>query len=310
MAVWAATRLLQWWLLGCITLPLCNSPKNLDSRGRMFSMLNQGLITNLRVETCRVSLTMTRAIFSLLDRPRHSRRIYSQGISNVLTAVLPKIFASWFSCAMLHIQELCLQLTNATRQTSPCESQAFYTRLPATFLAPKQKCLSRLSLVPDHKWGYFPKFDFRGVKFHHLRHLWSGSFTFSHNWQLDWLEGHLEAFGELLLSDCEILRMASKVEPLDELSYPSVLDSGLATAGMVDSLEHNLYYSTLTWASFFDLLGKFHGPHVTIPKLKTFDFSPLIDVHEFEDKDDTTVRLKYLAYVSFDNLSLWAISGR
>ncbi|KAH7140068.1 hypothetical protein B0J13DRAFT_447440 [Dactylonectria estremocensis] len=110
------------------------------------------------------------------------------------------------------------------------EPHEFFLTLPHTWLAPcLAQNLSVLSLYCRDPWGWCPKMDFRAVNpgqgsnsgFPFLKVLALGNYTFSHEWQIEWIaslgqkneSGGLE---ELYLDDCPILYEACQLAPMDE----------------------------------------------------------------------------------------------
>ncbi|KAH7166563.1 hypothetical protein EDB81DRAFT_866283 [Dactylonectria macrodidyma] len=109
------------------------------------------------------------------------------------------------------------------------EPYEFFAALPDTWLAPSlAQNLRVLSLYSRNPWGWCPKMDFRTVNpgkgvnsgFPLLKVLALGNYTFSHEWQIEWIASlgqQNEAGGleELYLDDCPILYTACQVAPID-----------------------------------------------------------------------------------------------
>lgn len=89
-----------------------------------------------------------------------------------------------------------------------------FESLPATWLSPVASNLRTLSLYSREFWGWHPKADFRLIdSLPQLKVLALGKYTFSHQWQVDWVASlDLE---ELYLDDCHILYQALCPMPMD-----------------------------------------------------------------------------------------------
>ncbi|KAF7554884.1 hypothetical protein G7Z17_g2602 [Cylindrodendrum hubeiense] len=89
-----------------------------------------------------------------------------------------------------------------------------FENLPGTWLSPVAANLTVLSLYFHEYWGWFPKMDFRLVgSLPHLKVLALGKYTFSHEWQVDWMASL--GLEELYLDDCYILYQANCPMPMD-----------------------------------------------------------------------------------------------
>lgn len=132
----------------------------------------------------------------------------------------------------------------------------FMTELPQLWLQPARENLTSLALHMDDFWGYVPKVDFRSLHFPKLKKLELGNYTFSHDWQLEWILSH-QALEELILDDCPIVRHARNFGPIDQEGYlvtPTV-SSGPTTISRYDG----------RWAEYFRRLEG-------MPKLKKLKF--------------------------------------
>jgi hypothetical protein len=129
------------------------------------------------------------------------------------------------------------------------EKYVFFEFLPDTWLSQRiSDNLTVLSLYACDYWGWFPKMDFRSMKFPQLKVLALGHYVFSHEWQIDWISSigrgdGGEGLRELYLDDCPILFQAYQATPLDESDpgYPA-LDTVLAREG------DEIYKYTMRWS--------------------------------------------------------------
>ncbi len=62
--------------------------------------------------------------------------------------------------------------------------------------------------------------DFRGLHFPKLKKLQLENYTFSHDWQLDWILSHGATLEELMLDDCPIVSFIRNYGEIDEEGYP------------------------------------------------------------------------------------------
>jgi len=68
--------------------------------------------------------------------------------------------------------------------------------------------------------GFFPKLDLRTIHFPQLRTLALGNYTFTHDWQLEWITSHALTLQNLYLDDCPILyQMILFLAPKDSEGY-------------------------------------------------------------------------------------------
>lgn len=99
-------------------------------------------------------------------------------------------------------------------------------------------------------FGYSPKLDLRGVHFPSLRTLALGNYTFTHDWQLDWLSSHSSTLENLYLDDCIVVYYAKLYDcKVDSEGYPIVRHGGntdLLGPRVFGSYESR--FIDLTWA--------------------------------------------------------------
>lgn len=113
----------------------------------------------------------------------------------------------------------------------------YFAAFPSLWFAPPVAAnLRTLSLFHSDYFGWAPKLDFRLINpgcpsggLPKLRVLALGKFTFSHDWQIDWISslGKENGYGglqELYLDDCPIMWRAHTPGPLDE--SVTTLDNG------------------------------------------------------------------------------------
>lgn len=140
--------------------------------------------------------------------------------------------------------------------------------LPAVWLQPAEN-LTTLVLYQDHPFGFFPRLNLRGVRFPRLRTLALGRYTFSHEWQLDWLAEHGATLEELFLDSCTVL-FTARVRPgcINAEAYP-LWDRATGhhihnAAAALGALETRFY--SLTWARIFARVSNH------LPALRRFGF--------------------------------------
>ena len=95
----------------------------------------------------------------------------------------------------------------------------FFAELPLVRLTPCQANLTSLKLHVDVQWGYLPKADLRGMHFPKLQKLDLGSYTFSHDWQLEWIAAHGATLQELTPDNCLIVQRMRDYGQLDSEGY-------------------------------------------------------------------------------------------
>ncbi|KAF8643244.1 hypothetical protein AX16_009133 [Volvariella volvacea WC 439] len=135
--------------------------------------------------------------------------------------------------------------STALRPTPPPVPPIF-TTLREIYLLPSMLSLTELRLSSALPYGYLPKLDLRGIFFPHLRHLSLRNFTFTHQWQFEWIYQHAGTIEDLVLVASPIVRRVVIGGPLDEDGYP--LDPARCKAG-----EEECRFSFETrWYEVFD----------------------------------------------------------
>ncbi|KAM0321176.1 hypothetical protein ACHAPQ_009631 [Fusarium lateritium] len=149
------------------------------------------------------------------------------------------------------------------------EKYAFFGSLPNTWLSQSiADNLTVLSLYASDYWGWFPKMDFRNMKFPHLRVLALGHYVFSHEWQIDWVSSigrgeRSEGLRKLYLDDCPILFQAHLSSELDESDpgYPDL--ESVFNLVPADMHEYTMRWSDILsrWATSMTGLREFRIGH-------------------------------------------------
>ena len=122
----------------------------------------------------------------------------------------------------LEIDTIISEMIGSNQSDVACRGAVdFYDRFPQVFLAPASHNLRILHLSANAPWGWYPKIDFRKVRFPHLERLTLTRFTFSHDWQVYWLGDHDGTLKHLRLINCAILCHAeSTTQTLKHEGYP------------------------------------------------------------------------------------------
>ena len=149
------------------------------------------------------------------------------------------------------------------------ETMSFYLQFPQTWLAPASPNLRMLHLSADDPWGWYPKVDFHGIYFPHLRDLSLVCFTFSHDWHLQWLSDHATSLKRVTFTDCTILDHAvSTGQHFDSEGYPL----GLEFRGDITQVQGSHSHKK-RWSHYFNALENI------LPRLMSFSLFP--PDHEF-----------------------------
>ena len=113
-----------------------------------------------------------------------------------------------------------------TRTRWMCEETvSCYQQLPQAWLEPAAHNLRTLQLSADIPWGWYLKVDFRSIYFPCLKALKLVRFTFSHDWQVQWLSDHADSLKHLTLTECAILDHATSTrQRFDSEGYPLGLE--------------------------------------------------------------------------------------
>jgi hypothetical protein len=123
---------------------------------------------------------------------------------------------------------------------------------------PVKANLTGLKLHADVDWGWVPEADFRGLHFPRLRKLELGNYTFSHDWQLEWILSHGKTLEELALDDCPIIYHARNFGGLKKEGY--VIDPKIDVGEEITrTYDHR-------WSHFFEEMER------RLPALKRFQY--------------------------------------
>ncbi|KAH7407304.1 hypothetical protein BKA64DRAFT_411919 [Cadophora sp. MPI-SDFR-AT-0126] len=170
-----------------------------------------------------------------------------------------------FKSTLARISELRLKIITEYCAASPDaawsypELYTFFSDLGETWLRPAQQNLTSLALHCDIFWGYIPKCDLRSIHFPNLKKLELGNWTFSHDWQVEWICSHT-TLDVLIMDDCSIVSYTRSYRPIDGEGYllnpPYVRSTG----------ELYKLYHTQRWSQIF---AEFE---TRLPNLKTFQF--------------------------------------
>ena len=153
-----------------------------------------------------------------------------------------------------------LELGIWTFEHDTIETMSFYLQLPQTWLAPASPNLRVLHLSADEAWGWYPKVDFRGIYFPHLKDLTLGRFTFSHDWHLQWFSDHATSLMRLTFIDCTILdHVVSTSQHFDSEGYPL----GLESHGDITQIQGSHSHKK-RWSHYFNAIVD------SLPRLLSF----------------------------------------
>ena len=129
----------------------------------------------------------------------------------------------------------------------------FFQDFSQLWLKPPSNNLTDLDLsMRGYLWGYHPRVDFRGIELPHIRSLRLEFFTFSHDWQLEWLST-LQSLSNLVLENCPIISHVYLLHEPDQEGYPTnevfVRDDQIPEGFS----RGFLYRYTTTWNRYFDV---------------------------------------------------------
>lgn len=184
----------------------------------------------------------------------------------------------------------------------PEQSVDFYKLFPDTWLLPACQNLKFLYLSGDMRWGWYPKVDFRHINFPHLQSLALGLFTFSHDWQLEWILSHSGCLRRLRLIACSVLAFADATPQfLDGDGYRMRADDN-SNAG---TRRHLRFEGR--WCYFFKAFAN------ALPRLQLFSVADIENFHwdleggfelpvRSEESASLRTRSSYRAYSSEEYL--------
>lgn len=140
------------------------------------------------------------------------------------------------------------------------EPHRFMAELPTIWLAHTTSNLTSLKLYSDSYFGYRPKLDLRNTRFVALKSLAFGNYTFTHNWQLEWILSHSSTLEKLYLDDCPILYHVLVYDDVDSEGYPANPTQSTFTAYN----GKNVWSYKARWHQYFERIQS------GLPKLREF----------------------------------------
>ncbi|KAF8896159.1 hypothetical protein BD779DRAFT_1466170 [Infundibulicybe gibba] len=178
------------------------------------------------------------------------------------------------------------------RSISLPELHAFFQQLPKRWLRPPAIQLSTLHLLSHtENFGFCPRLDLRGTHFPALRVLALGNYTFTHDWQFEWIQAHGSTLRTLIMDSCPIIYNMRFSAP-DVEGYPS--DPKMDWGDYVTRTYEK------SWAEFFHVL-EFEE---AFPQLREFRFgaSDAWDdsCEAFEQLEALVPRVYREMYMAFD----------
>lgn len=197
-------------------------------------------------------------LFSMLNDTRG--KIRSLTFENLQNVNDPSIAQSpMFKEVLQKLDTLQLFIISECDEAAPENSytltalHAFMQELPSVWLSHTTRTLSNLTLSMDDYFGYVPLLDLRGTHFSSLRSLTLRHFSFSHDWQVDWIISHAPTLHHLTLDSCVILynaRVFPHMSPLNAESIPVFPKRQPATGrGCPPPM---IYKNSRRWHEYFD----------------------------------------------------------
>ena len=176
-------------------------------------------------------------------------------------------------------------------------AMTFYAQLPPLLLAPASQNLAVLHLSADSPWGWYPKIDFRRIHFPLLEDLMLSRFTFSHDWQMEWLLDHAGSLRRLSLIRCAILDHATSTgQHFDRDGYPRRREPDQGGTSILGS-----YHYQRRWSYYFLEIASFL-PHLQAFSLLTPDhvirYHHPQDVLSEEVEQGSRAHDRYVKYAS------------
>jgi hypothetical protein len=198
-------------------------------------------------------------LFDVLNDPEHEQvtsQVTSLAIKNLQNCVDPELTGSdKFKTALSRLTGLHLYIIYEREDPSPESSitydephNFFGQELPSMWLKPTATKLTNLTLYYDDYFGFCPRLDLRGIHFPVLQTLALGNYTFTHDWQLEWILSHSPTLENLYLDDCPIIYHVRSNGELDSEGYiadPSRIpfESGPERIRTYDKRWHELFES-------------------------------------------------------------------
>lgn len=171
------------------------------------------------------------------------------------------------------------------------ELHTFYPAVPSLWIKPTMSNLRHLTIYSSFYFGYYPKFDLRGIHLPQLRTLSFGNYCFVHDSQLEWILSHGSTLTELYLDDCPIL-----FEVSTEDKYRTYLDPEVYETLEFDEKEWACYESR--WCDYFQAFED------GLPHLREFRYGSSPNWWEddsvpFESETEMKVGLNDESYMTF-----------
>ncbi|KAK0639180.1 hypothetical protein B0T16DRAFT_462880 [Cercophora newfieldiana] len=132
------------------------------------------------------------------------------------------------------------------------ETHIFMKELRPLWLQPAASNLTTLVLYHSIPFGYLPKLDLRGLEFPNLQTLALGNYTFSHDWQLDWLSSCSPVLKNLFLDNPIVVFYRVHEDFLEDSDgYP---DFPLPQRPATEYVPPRYKFINLTWSRIFEHL--------------------------------------------------------
>ncbi|ESZ95191.1 hypothetical protein SBOR_4422 [Sclerotinia borealis F-4128] len=232
------------------TTPMRNLVENSVPIGRK-KMVGSFILLEHKIAMNIALLFLRRKLFAALNNPKFPTPDFTtlslKNLQNVNDPILTK--SENFLAVLNRITNLRIRVVVEYDEASPASSWGFapmhdfFTQFPSTWLAPCTQNLTSLTLHCCEFWGYFPRCDWRDVHFPQLKKLELGNYTFSHDWQLDWILSHGDTLEVLVLNNCPIVSAIRQFGDASEEKY--VMEP------TKDSGSENVWYYRTKWADHF-----------------------------------------------------------
>ena len=206
-----------------------------------------------------------------------------------------------FLSLLRQLQELTICVSLWSEEEEPIQvwdcMKVFFQEFSRTWLQPLSRLTTLDLSMKGYYWGYSPRVDFRRTTLPHIRKLRIAYFTFSHNWQLDWLSS-LQALENLVLDSCAIITHVFSHHHLDDEGYPRNETPASVDQAVASMLaQYPVYLYRTRWSDYFTRLA------TTLIHLKGFLAlnDSLKSVAERQDVSPASwfrmVQTQYLCYV-------------
>ncbi|KAL4804169.1 hypothetical protein BDV18DRAFT_162577 [Aspergillus unguis] len=192
---------------------------------------------------------MRKAFAAFASLPQLLKELTIKDLHNVsetdptVVADMAKVLSGLRALRLNIINEHCVR--NGEMDYKREETYDFYSEIPAFWLKPTTSTLQHLTIYSPLPCGFYPKLDFRGLHFPHLKTLYLGNYGFVHDSQLDWILSHGATLSELYLDECTILYEVSIKDYENTYLAPEAFKKR-------EEFRDNLYASYGTrWADYF-----------------------------------------------------------